>query len=102
MEQKDGPEGLTDANCGRETVRSGLCEIHYKEYLVSKMNQNRIDPADGFNIESLRIILERNNLPAPARAENETEATYRERMLQEVKGNLPLEEKNPRDRSQSA
>ncbi|XP_033625878.1 E3 ubiquitin-protein ligase RNF31-like [Asterias rubens] len=101
MEQKEGPGGLADALCGRDTVRSGLCEIHYKEYLVSKMNQNRIDPADGFNIEGLCIILFRNNLPSPARADNEPEATYRERMLQEVKRNLPLEEKNPRDRSQS-
>ncbi|XP_038067939.1 uncharacterized protein LOC119737561 [Patiria miniata] len=101
-EQKELPDGLEDAECGREVVQqTGLCSVHYKEYLVSMINQSHIDPADEYNIADLTIILKRNEIAVPARANKESEGAYRTRILKEVKEKLPLERKNPRDRAQS-
>ncbi|XP_022084014.1 E3 ubiquitin-protein ligase RNF31-like isoform X2 [Acanthaster planci] len=101
MEQRETPDGLQDVQCGRDVVNAALCQLHYKEYLVSLINQNHIDPVEEYKCDDLSLILKRHEFAVPARVNRENEEAYRTRLLQEVKEKLPLEKKNPRDRTQS-
>ena len=75
-----------------------LCRLHYKEYLVDKINKNRLDPVTIYETEKIRLILTREELELPPRhgneeeeevEEEETEQQLRERLI-EVSSELLL------------
>ena len=63
MEQKESGTNLKDEACGREAKESygGLCEMHYKEYLVGLINKHCIDPLMVWSVEDMENELKRNN-----------------------------------------
>lgn len=91
MEQKETPSGLKDAPCGRavEPNCSGLCKLHYMEYLVNLVNIHGLDPADVFSIDKLKLCLQREEVAVPPMKLREPEESYRKRLLAEVK-KLPI------------
>ncbi|XP_071502777.1 uncharacterized protein [Diadema antillarum] len=92
MEQKENPNGLEDAKCGRKVSpgNAGLCRLHYKEYLVGLINAKSIDPACVYNIDELKAALGREEIAATQRREGETDRSYRSRLLQELQTKVPL------------
>ncbi|XP_059497740.1 E3 ubiquitin-protein ligase RNF31 [Stegostoma tigrinum] len=99
MEQREVGDNLTDAPCGAEAHNghAGLCESHYKEYLVSRINSHSLDPAQLFNEEEMQRHLARYGRVQPPRAAGEDEATYRNRLFQAITS-IPLGDKIPRVR----
>ena len=79
--------------CGNvvEKNQAGLCQKHYREYLVFKINENYIDPLPLFN-DTLKLsaILIRNGISAPPRINGEVEKSYQLRLQQYIKKFLPL------------
>ncbi|XP_060677285.1 E3 ubiquitin-protein ligase RNF31-like isoform X2 [Hemiscyllium ocellatum] len=99
MEQREVGDSLTDAPCGAEAQdgHAGLCESHYKEYLVSRINSHSLDPAELFSEEELQRHLARCGRGQPPRASGEDEAAYRNRLYQAITS-IPLGDKIPRVR----
>ncbi|XP_071958434.1 uncharacterized protein [Antedon mediterranea] len=91
LEQKDGPEGLVDEACGKEVKaqNAGLCQVHYKEYLVSLINEKHIDPVELFTIIELEICIGRHDMKIPERG-NEPEEVYQKRLVQIVQTKFPI------------
>jgi hypothetical protein len=54
---------------------------HYKEYLVDKINKNKLDPVTIYATEKIHFILIREELDFPPHEGEEQEETYRERMI---------------------
>ena len=44
-----------------------LLRKHYKEYLVFKINEASIDPADEMDVDELKAVILREGKPVPAR-----------------------------------
>ncbi|XP_071941044.1 E3 ubiquitin-protein ligase RNF31-like [Antedon mediterranea] len=84
QEQKETGTGLVDQMCGKDVKaqHAGLCEVHYKEYLVSLINKNHIDPAEILTVEKLRICIERHDMKVPEKHQIEHEDVYRQRLVQ--------------------
>ncbi|XP_041036665.1 E3 ubiquitin-protein ligase RNF31-like [Carcharodon carcharias] len=99
MEQREVGDNLTDAPCGAEAREghAGLCESHYKEYLVSRINGHSLDPAQLFDEEEMQLQLVRSGKVAPPKAVGEDDGQYRNRLLQLI-CSIPLGEKIPRVR----
>ncbi|CAH1779905.1 unnamed protein product [Owenia fusiformis] len=99
MEQKDIADGLKDELCGREVPPkyAGLCSLHYKEYLVTLINNNSIDPIEKMNEEELLILLQRNGKQALKRKENEALPRYKERLIDHIKEVIPLPKRAQRN-----
>ncbi|XP_033267579.1 E3 ubiquitin-protein ligase RNF31 isoform X2 [Orcinus orca] len=84
MEQKEVPNGFRDEACGKETPAgyAGLCQAHYKEYLVSLINAHSLDPASLYEVEELETAAERYLHVRPQPLPGEDAATYHARLLQ--------------------
>ncbi|XP_059952395.1 E3 ubiquitin-protein ligase RNF31 isoform X5 [Mesoplodon densirostris] len=84
MEQKEVPDGFRDEACGKETPAgyAGLCQAHYKEYLVSLINAHSLDPATLYEVEELETAAERYLHVRPQPLPGEDAATYHARLLQ--------------------
>ncbi|XP_044276884.1 E3 ubiquitin-protein ligase RNF31 isoform X2 [Varanus komodoensis] len=101
MEQKETLMGLKDEPCGKETQAgyAGLCEAHYKEYLVNLINSYSLDPAVLYTLPEVentcRRYLPGQQLPAQGAAEEEV---YRGRLVQILREEVPLGPKIPRRR----
>ena len=67
---------------------------HYKEYLICKLNEASVDPADFMDLDELRAVLgrEEKELP-PKNNPNEGDDDYLKRMKEHVKKELPLEKR---------
>ena len=52
------------------------CRLHYKEYLVSEINRNHIDPVDSFLLEELSIVYGRQHSNIPKQKEGESQLDY--------------------------
>ncbi|XP_071824450.1 E3 ubiquitin-protein ligase RNF31-like [Apostichopus japonicus] len=90
-EQREGPDGLVDVTCGRELIAAArLCVTHYKEYLVSLINQSKIDPADILTADELGAALMRDGQNIPGKQVGEPDKAYRERLRQLLKTQIPL------------
>ncbi|XP_031570397.1 E3 ubiquitin-protein ligase RNF31-like [Actinia tenebrosa] len=100
MEQRETGNGLQDVECGRETPAgyAGLCRLHFKEYLVEKINANLIDPLGMFDINDLEVLINRNDQEPPARKSREKDGPFRERLVQFVQAHFPLPNMPPRRR----
>ncbi|CAL9697594.1 unnamed protein product [Knipowitschia caucasica] len=96
MEQKDTGQHL-DQPCGGETKpgQAGLCEKHYREYLVSLINLHSLDPAVLFDLQELILACTRYHVPV-LRTEGESDPHYRDRLLQKLM-EVPLGDKVPRN-----
>uniref|UniRef100_A0AAZ3QE87 RBR-type E3 ubiquitin transferase n=1 Tax=Oncorhynchus tshawytscha TaxID=74940 RepID=A0AAZ3QE87_ONCTS len=97
IEQKDEGGQQTDSACGAQTQpgHAGLCEKHYREYLVSLINGHSIDPAPLFNANELVLACRRYQVD-DARGEMEDDETYYPRMLEKLIDEVPLGDKVPR------
>uniref|UniRef100_A0A673XZW6 E3 ubiquitin-protein ligase RNF31-like n=1 Tax=Salmo trutta TaxID=8032 RepID=A0A673XZW6_SALTR len=97
IEQKDEGGQQTDSACGAQTQpgHAGLCEKHYREYLVSLINGHSIDPAPLFNANELVVACRRYQVD-DARGEMEDDLTYYPRMLEKLIDEVPLGDKVPR------
>ncbi|XP_036377331.1 E3 ubiquitin-protein ligase RNF31-like [Megalops cyprinoides] len=95
MEQKDG--GQIDSPCGVETQpgQAGLCEKHYREYLVSLINDHSLDPAPLFDENELLVACRRYQVDM-RRGEAEDDGAYHGRLLKKLMDEVPLGDKVPR------
>ncbi|KAM6453084.1 E3 ubiquitin-protein ligase RNF31 isoform 2-T3 [Liasis olivaceus] len=86
MEQKETMSGLKDEPCGKETPAeyAGLCEAHYKEYLVSLINSQTLDPAVLYTLQEVEIVCRRHLTAAQLLPQGpaEDEEAYRGRLIQ--------------------
>ncbi|XP_068403321.1 E3 ubiquitin-protein ligase RNF31 isoform X3 [Eschrichtius robustus] len=100
MEQKEVPDGFRDEACGKETPAgyAGLCQAHYKEYLVSLINAHSLDPATLYEVEELETAAERYLHVRPQPLPGEDAATYHARLLQKLIEEVPLGQSIPRRR----
>ncbi|XP_006835466.1 PREDICTED: E3 ubiquitin-protein ligase RNF31 isoform X2 [Chrysochloris asiatica] len=100
MEQKEVPNGLRDEACGKETPagHAGLCQAHYKEYLVSLINAHSLDPATLYEVEELETATERYLHMRPQLLAGEDAPTYHARLLQKLTEEVPLGQSIPRRR----
>ncbi|KAH1181993.1 hypothetical protein KIL84_009747 [Mauremys mutica] len=100
MEQKETLAGLRDEACGKETSPgyAGLCQAHYKEYLVSLINARALDPARLYSLPELETVYQRHQGALPPRPPGEPEDTYRGRLLQKLMDEVPLGPKILRQR----
>ncbi len=60
--------------------------IHYKEYLVDKINKNKLDPITMYPILKIKLMLEREEMAVPKindenDLEDETEEQYNARLI---------------------
>lgn len=100
MEQKEVPNGFRDEACGKETPagHAGLCQAHYKEYLVSLINAHSLDPATLYEVEELETAAERYLHVRPQPMAGEDTPTYHARLLQKLMEEVPLGQSIPRRR----
>ncbi|XP_046509301.1 E3 ubiquitin-protein ligase RNF31 isoform X2 [Equus quagga] len=100
MEQKEVPNGLRDEACGKETPAgyAGLCQAHYKEYLVSLINAHSLDPATLYEVEELETAAERYLHMRPQPLAGEDTPAYHTRLLQKLMEDVPLGQSIPRRR----
>ncbi|XP_003809115.1 E3 ubiquitin-protein ligase RNF31 isoform X2 [Pan paniscus] len=100
MEQKEVPNGLRDEACGKETPAgyAGLCQAHYKEYLVSLINAHSLDPATLYEVEELETATERYLHVRPQPLAGEDPPAYQARLLQKLTEEVPLGQSIPRRR----
>ncbi|XP_004698547.1 E3 ubiquitin-protein ligase RNF31 [Echinops telfairi] len=100
MEQKEVPNGLRDEACGKETPagHAGLCQAHYKEYLVSLINAHSLDPAALYEVGELETATERYLHARPQLLAGEDAPAYHARLLQKLTEEVPLGQSIPRRR----
>ncbi|XP_030043168.1 E3 ubiquitin-protein ligase RNF31 isoform X2 [Microcaecilia unicolor] len=98
MEQKETLTGLKDEPCGKETPMgyAGLCQSHYKEYLVRLINSDSLDPVLLYDLPEAEIVCKRYLLAVPQRAAGEDDRTYRTRLLKKLTEEVGLGENIPR------
>uniref|UniRef100_A0A3P9LPM8 RING-type domain-containing protein n=1 Tax=Oryzias latipes TaxID=8090 RepID=A0A3P9LPM8_ORYLA len=96
MEQKDEGGQQVDSPCGVQTQpgQAGLCDKHYREYLVSLINTHSLDPAPLYQSQELTRACERYQVDTQ-RAEAEDDNDYHARLLKKLM-EVPLGEKVPR------
>ncbi|KAM8823805.1 E3 ubiquitin-protein ligase RNF31-like isoform 2-T4 [Spinachia spinachia] len=95
MEQKDEK---VESPCGLRTQpgQAGLCEKHYKEYLVSLINAHSLDPAPLYEASEVIRACERY-LVDTQRGRDEDEDVFLARLLKKLT-EVPLGEKVPRNK----
>ncbi|KAK5877965.1 hypothetical protein CesoFtcFv8_025422 [Champsocephalus esox] len=97
MEQKDEAGQPIDSPCGHQTQpgQAGLCERHYREYLVSLINAHSLDPALLYDTPELIRACERYQVDEQ-KGENEDDV-YQARLMKKLM-EVPLGEKVPRNK----
>ncbi|XP_038160828.1 E3 ubiquitin-protein ligase RNF31 isoform X1 [Cyprinodon tularosa] len=98
MEQKDEGGQQADSPCGVQTQpgQAGLCMKHYREYLVSLINDHMLDPALLYDERELLIACERYLMDSK-KGEGEDDNAYHAR-LKKALMEVPLGEKVPRNK----
>ena len=91
-EQKETANGLKDEICGKssETGHAGLCKLHYKEYLVTKINLHCLDPISMYDTCQIMGILSREEIGIPEQKDDESEEKFRERLIKYVQVKLTI------------
>ncbi|XP_049455334.1 E3 ubiquitin-protein ligase RNF31 isoform X1 [Epinephelus fuscoguttatus] len=97
IEQKDEGGQQPDSACGAQTQpgHAGLCEKHYREYLVSLINSHSIDPAPLYSSNELLLACRRYKVD-DSRRDGEDGFTYYSRLLEKLMEEVPLGDKVPR------
>ncbi|XP_013410818.1 uncharacterized protein LOC106173998 [Lingula anatina] len=103
MEQKETVDGLKDEFCGRQVPPryAGLCEIHYKEYLVSLINRHHIDPLIILSLNEIKVVLGRVDKQPLKRNKGEKDPDYKKRLIEFVQREVPLTSMRPSHRARS-
>ncbi|XP_041824210.1 E3 ubiquitin-protein ligase RNF31-like [Melanotaenia boesemani] len=98
MEQKDEDGQQVDSPCGVQTHpgQAGLCEKHYREYLVSLINAHTLDPALLYDIDELTRACQRYQVDTQ-RGDAEDDNAHHARLLKKLM-EIPLGEKVPRNK----
>lgn len=98
MEQKDEGGQQVDSPCGTKTQpgQAGLCNKHYREYLVSLINAHSLDPALLYDLNEVIRACERYQVDKQ-RGEGEDDNAYHARLLKKLM-DVPLGEKVPRNK----
>uniref|UniRef100_A0A8D3CDA5 RBR-type E3 ubiquitin transferase n=1 Tax=Scophthalmus maximus TaxID=52904 RepID=A0A8D3CDA5_SCOMX len=83
IEQKDEGGQQPDSACGAQTQNghAGLCEKHYREYLVSLINSHSIDPAPLYSSNELLLACKRYKVD-DTRRDGEDGFTYYSSLLE--------------------
>ncbi|XP_061551005.1 E3 ubiquitin-protein ligase RNF31 isoform X1 [Phycodurus eques] len=97
IEQKDDGGQQPDSACGAltQTGHAGLCEKHYREYLVSLINSYSIDPARLYSSNELLLACRRYKVDDTHR-DGEDGFIYYSRLLEKLMDEVPLGDKVPR------
>ncbi|KAM7401442.1 hypothetical protein PAMA_005581 [Pampus argenteus] len=97
IEQKDEGGQQPDSACGAQTQpgHAGLCEKHYREYLVSLINSHSIDPASLYSSNELLLACRRYKVEDTHR-DGEDGFSYYSRLLEKLMDEVPLGDKVPR------
>ncbi|XP_041659871.1 E3 ubiquitin-protein ligase RNF31 [Cheilinus undulatus] len=97
IEQKDEGSQQSDSACGAQTQpgHAGLCEKHYREYLVSLINSHSIDPAPLYSSNELLLACKRYKVDE-SRRDGEDSFTYFSRLLEKLMSEVTLGDKVPR------
>ncbi|KAK6299661.1 hypothetical protein J4Q44_G00296940 [Coregonus suidteri] len=98
MEQKDDGGQQIDSPCGVQTQpgHAGLCDKHYREYLVSLINGHTLDPALLYEQQEVTVACKRYQVEEQ-QGEGEDDRVYQDRLLKKLM-EVPLGEKVPRMR----
>lgn len=96
LEQKNDDGQPNDLPCGIQThpQQAGLCDKHYKEYLVSLINSHCLDPAPLFDETELDVVCQRHQIDSRPRDGEQAQARQA-RLLKKLM-EIPLGEKVPR------
>ncbi|XP_019849469.1 PREDICTED: ubiquitin carboxyl-terminal hydrolase CYLD-like [Amphimedon queenslandica] len=99
MLRKETLDGLKDEECLRSAPvgMAGLCELHYKEYLVYKINKEGLDPVEMYGIHQVKLILRREELEVPEEEDDEGEEEYKGRLIEIIKERIPIVKKKESD-----
>ena len=62
---------------------------HYKEYLIFKVNEAKLDPADNMEVDELRAVIMREEKAIPEG--DEKDAQYKERLKEVSNGTMPVQ-----------
>ncbi|KAG9332188.1 hypothetical protein JZ751_015551, partial [Albula glossodonta] len=97
VEQKEEGGRQVDSPCGAQTQpgQAGLCDKHYREYLVSLINGHAIDPASLFNPNEVAVACRRYQVD-DRRGEAEDDRMYYSRLRRKLIEDVPLGDKVPR------
>ena len=55
---------------------------HYKEYLVDKINSNKLDPLVLYDDDQIKRILEREEKAIPQKEEEDNDEQYRQKLIE--------------------
>ena len=58
------------------------CRVHYKEYLVNKINKEGLDPVEMYSVHQVKLILKREELEVPEEEDKEEEEHYKGRLVE--------------------
>ena len=56
--------------------------VHYKEYLVNKINQAKLDPVTMYETDKVKVILLREEKEVPDKDDDENEDDFRVKLIQ--------------------
>ncbi|XP_072271169.1 E3 ubiquitin-protein ligase RNF31 [Pyxicephalus adspersus] len=92
MEQKETLDGMRDEACGKHTAvgYAGLCESHYKEYLVSRINAHTLDPCVLYDLEEAITVCKRYLPGCPPKEDSEDDVTYKNHLIHVLMTEVPL------------
>ena len=65
-----------------------VCRVHYKEYLVDKINKKKLDPITMYTTDKIKLMLTREEMKVPEQNEDknaddddETDEEFRTRLI---------------------
>jgi hypothetical protein len=92
MLQKEVGSQKVDEECGDkcDVGHAGLCLKHYKEYLVCKINEEEIDPAEFMDVGEISATLMREDKQVPVKNAGEQDGPYLQRLLEHLKKEIEL------------
>ncbi|KAH9494612.1 E3 ubiquitin-protein ligase rnf31 [Bulinus truncatus] len=92
MEQKEFDMMKKDEKCGKKTIegQAGLCELHYKEYLVYIINKNKLDPVVLMSKDQMIVLIRRYDIKVPQQKTTESSEAYVATLTKVIKEKLPL------------
>lgn len=59
-----------------------LFRLHYKEYLVNKINKAKVDPVELYSVHQVKGILKREEVDVPEQEDNEEDVGYQARLVE--------------------
>ena len=63
------------------TIINYFSRLHYKEYLVHKINKNGLDPITIYSTRKIQLMLERDDMEVLEQDDDDTDDQYREKLI---------------------